>query len=115
MAKNKVISGEYEGKVLLTTLGKTFIQIGFLKTVELSEIVESYEVLDEEKTKSASSAVVRGLIGGALLGPVGLLAGGLSAKNKVSKIILLKLKDGKESLIEVDQKIYLSILKTLKR
>lgn len=32
--------------------------------------------------KSASSSLIRGAVGGALLGPAGLLAGGLSGKNK---------------------------------
>ncbi|NYV27839.1 hypothetical protein HP397_03245 [Streptobacillus felis] len=114
MAKNKVISGEYCGRVVSSSIGEPYIITGFFKTLNLSEIVESYEVLDEEKLKSASSAIIRGAIGATILGPVGLLAG-LSAKNKISKIILLRLKDGKESIIEVDQKIYMSIIKTLNK
>lgn len=49
--------------------------------------------------------MTRGLVGGALLGPVGLLAG-LSAKNKGTHTLVIEFKDGKKSLIEVNEKIY---------
>ena len=52
-------------------------------------------------------------MGGALLGPVGLLAGGLSAKNKGAYQIALAFKDGKRSLIEVDDKIYKALVASL--
>ena len=47
--------------------------------------IVSVEILgtSNESRKSASSSLVRGAVGGALLGPAGLLAGGLSGKNKV--------------------------------
>lgn len=46
--------------------------------------IVSVEILgtSSESRKSASSSLVRGAVGGALLGPAGLLAGGLSGKNK---------------------------------
>lgn len=82
-AKNKVIAGDYQGKVVMSTLGTVTITLGFLKTLVLDKnTVEEYEVMDETHSKSATSAVGRGLVGGFLLGPVGLLAG-LSAKSKV--------------------------------
>ena len=59
-----------------------------------------------------SSALLRGGLGAALLGPVGLLAG-LSAKNKNSKIIALKFNDGQECVVDVDDKVFKAILKSL--
>ena len=46
--------------------------------------IVSVEILgtSSESRKSASSSLMRGAVGGALLGPAGLLAGGLSGKNK---------------------------------
>lgn len=44
--------------------------------------IESYELITDEHRKSAKSGIARGLVGGALLGPVGMLAGGMSAKSK---------------------------------
>ena len=71
-----------------------------------------YEIVNEESRKSASSAVGRGLVGGLLLGSVGLLAG-LSAKNKGIHTLAIQFKDGKKSLVEMDDKIYKELLKKL--
>ncbi|WP_107838968.1 hypothetical protein [Metasolibacillus meyeri] len=112
MAQNKVIAGEYEGKnIMLSQQGifskqGVFLFTGFTKKFPLNkETVESYELITEEHRKSAVSGVSRGLVGGVLLGPVGLLAG-LSAKNKGTHTLAVEFKDGKKSLIEVDEKIY---------
>ncbi len=76
------------------------------------DTVESYELITDEHRKSASSGVARGLVGGALLGPVGLLAG-LSAKNKGIYQVAIAFKNGRQSLVEVDDKIYKSLIKVL--
>ncbi|WP_273483606.1 hypothetical protein [Desulforamulus ruminis] len=111
-AKNKVMAGDYVGKSLIGTGGIIQIVVGFAKTVALDKTtVESYELVTDEHRKSAASGVARGLIGGVLLGPVGLLAGGLSAKNKGIYTIAISFKDGKKSLLEVDDKLYKSLIK----
>jgi hypothetical protein len=46
--------------------------------------VKSYELITDEHRKSAASGVARGIVGGALLGPVGMLAGGYLLKAKES-------------------------------
>jgi len=58
------------------------------------------------------SGVTRGLVGGALLGPVGLLAG-LSAKNKGTHVIAIKFTDEKQSLIEINEKLYKTLIQTM--
>lgn len=111
-AKNRVISGDYVGAIVNSMLGQVSLSAGF-KTITLSKNnVEQYELLDEEKKKSAASAVGRGLAGSFLLGPVGLLAG-LSAKSKGIYLIAILFKDNRKSLLEVDDKIYKSIIKSL--
>lgn len=114
MAKvNVVLAGEYEGKQVGRSGNNVYIIIGFIKTVDLKkDIVESYEIIDETSRKSAVSAVGRGAVGGFLLGPVGLLAG-LSAKSKGTHTIQLNFKDGKKSLICVDDKIKAALIKAL--
>lgn len=67
--------------------------------------VKDYEVIDESTKKSGSSAVLRGALGAAVLGPFGLLAG-LSAKNKGVHLIAIEFTDGKRCLIEIDEKLY---------
>lgn len=112
-AKNKVIAGDYMGKqVDGGGLSPAFIMIGMFKTINLDKKnVESYELITDEHRKSAKSGVARGLVGGALLGPVGMLAGGISAKTKGIYQIAVQFTDGKRSLLEVDDKIYKSIIR----
>lgn len=108
MAQNKVIAGDYIGAAVSETLGTVTVgNITFSK-----HTVSSYEVITEEHRKSAVSGVVRGLVGKAVLGPVGLLAG-LSAKNVGTYTIAVNWKSGKKSLIEVNDKIYKLILKEM--
>lgn len=113
MAKNAVIAGDYEGKgISIRGFGDVSIVTGFGKFIDLDKYsVEAYEVITDEHRKSAASGVARGLVGGALLGTVGLIAGSLSAKTKGTYQIVIQFKDGKKSLIEVDDKIYKSIVK----
>lgn len=113
-ARNKVIVGDYEGRGIIAVLGQVSIVVGFGKNYYLTkDVVDSYELITDEHRKSAASGVARGLVGGALLGPVGMLAGGLSAKNKGIYQMAIQFKDGKRSLIEIDDKIYKAIIKIL--
>ncbi|MED4225602.1 hypothetical protein [Neobacillus cucumis] len=113
MAKNKVIAGDYLGRSIMKSLGTVQMSTGFAKSLMLNkETIESYEVVDESTKKSAVSAVGRGLAGSLILGPVGLLAG-LSAKSKGTHVVAIQFKDGKKSLLEVDDKIYSTLIKLL--
>lgn len=112
-AKNKVIAGDYVGKTLNHMLGVVSIPTGLFKNVLVDRnTVESYEIVDEEKRKSAMSAVGRGLAGSLVLGLPGLLVG-LTAKSKGTHIIAVQFKDGKKSLLEVDDKINSALMKAL--
>ncbi len=114
-AKNKVIAGEYMGKQIASTFGIISIIMGFntKNNIPISkETVESYELITDEHRKSAASGITRGLVGGALLGPVGLLAG-VTAKNKGIYTVAIQYHDGKQSLVEIDDKIYKSLLKVM--
>ena len=111
-AKNRVIAGDYENQPVSSFLGTVLIEKGWgkEKTSISKSTVENYELITDEHRKSAKSGIARGLVGGALLGPVGMLAGGVSAKNKGIYLVAISFKDGKRSLIEVDDKIYKAIV-----
>ena len=81
-AKNKVIDGVHKGKSISTNLkNELTINESFTKTISLNSCTcKEYLLLTEDTTKSASSAMARGLLGAILIGAPGLLAG-LSAKN----------------------------------
>lgn len=112
-AKNSVIAGDYIGKAVISTFGTVQIVTGMGKGTLISKTtVDSYELITDEHRKSAASGVARGLVGGALLGPVGMLAGGLSAKTKGIFQVAIQFKDGKRSLIEVDDKIYKAVIQS---
>lgn len=113
MAKNKVLAGEYLNCSVMGVFGQVSIQTGFTKSIPLDKTtVSHYELVTEEHRKSAVSGVGRGLVGGVLLGPVGLLAG-LSAKNKGTHTLAIEFLDGKRSLIEIDEKIYKALMQKL--
>lgn len=113
MAANKVIAGDYEGKLITQAFGVVQLSTSMFKTFQLDKnTVEEYEVITEESRKSAVSAVGRAFVGGAILGPVGWLAG-ITAKSKGTHTIAIQFKDGKKSLIEVDDKVYSALVKKL--
>ena len=87
--------------------------IGFSKNLVINkDNVEAYDVIDESSRKSAASVAGRVIVG-SLFGGIGVIAGALSAKSKGVHIVALSFNDGKKSLIEVDDKIYKSIMKVL--
>ena len=105
-AKNKVIAGDYLGKAVSGSLGVVSIMETFGKNIFLDKsTVMSYELVTNDIRKSGTSAVLRGGLGAAVLGPAGLLAG-MSAKNKGIYQVAINFKNGKRSLIQIDEKIY---------
>ncbi len=116
MAKNKVIAGNFLDKDIKIKNGFAVIcDSGFLgetfRTINKNNVLE-YEVINQDSSKSATSAVGRALLGGLLLGGVGLFAG-LSAKSKNTYTIAIAFRDDEKSMIEVDEKIYKEIIKEL--
>lgn len=111
---NRVVAGTHAGRSVSCTFGIVTIQVSLTKLINLDKsTIASYEVITEEHRKSAASGIARGLVGGALLGPVGMLAGGLSAKNKGTYQLAVQYKDGGKSLLEIDEKIYKTLVKNM--
>ncbi len=109
-AKNTVIAGNYQGCSVTVSCGVAAIITRAGKREQIDNFsVESYEIINNEQHKSAVSGITRGLVGG-MLGPVGAVAGVMSAKNKGTYQIAIKFKNGDKSLIEVDDKIYKAII-----
>lgn len=80
-AKNAVIAGDYVGKKVNLSFGRVQLDMGLMPAIPLDRsTVADYSVLDESQKKSMSSGVMRGLVGGAILGPAGLVAGAVTAK-----------------------------------
>lgn len=114
-------SGQYNGRkniyCIITDPNRDIRNNKFLLSSEFKEIsketVEHWELATEDSVKSFSSSLVRGLIGGALLGPIGLIAGGLSGKNNKTYHVMVLFKDGKKSLFELGDFWYKDFLKVM--
>lgn len=113
-AKNQVIAGDYVGRKVRCTSNRIIFDRAFDTPIEVSDAtVSRYEVVDQDASKSATSVVSRGLLGGMVLGTVGMIAGSLSAKNDTIVLISIEFKNGDKSLIEVDKTVYKTLLKIL--
>lgn len=118
-AKNKVIAGDFIGAQVYKKGADVCIDSGGMSPICLNrESVEEYEVVTDEHRKSAASGVARGLVGAALLGQVGMIAGSLSAKSKGIYQVAIQFKydrkstySEKRSLIEIDDSLYKILVK----
>ena len=114
--KNIVTAGDYEDRHLEVSGKKIFIRdgnFGFGKKIFIDkDTVEAYEVVGEDVKTSGASAIARGAIGSAILGPVGLLAG-VSAKKKGIHTVAVQFKDGKKSLMDLDDQFFQVVVKRL--
>lgn len=112
IAKNKVIAGYKKGdKIWTGGAFKNSLMVGTLASIH-RETVSNYDIITEDIVKSGSSAILRGAMGAAALGPIGLLAG-LSAKNKGVYTIAIEWRSGNRSLIEIDETLYKIFLQSV--
>ena len=106
-AKNKVMNGEYNGKIVGCVPTHAFIILGFTKSIRLTkENVESYELLNSEQSNGSSA--MKTMVSGAIFG----VAGALAASSKQTGIyqVVINFKDGKRSLLEIDEKVYKALV-----
>jgi len=107
-----IIAGDYKGHQIRKGPKGIAIGDGFKLIYLTKDNVKSYKIITEEICKLAASGIARGIVDGALLGPVGLLEG-VSAKNKDVYQMAIQFRDNKRSLIEVDDNIYKQLVKDL--
>ncbi len=104
-ARNKVIAGDYNNTFIRSD--RNGVHCGLQEINK--ETITDYELVTAEKIKSGSSAIIRGAIGGVALGPIGLLAA-VTAKNNGINTVAIAWKNGKKSLVEIDDKLYKSLV-----
>lgn len=99
---NKVISGDYVN-------GKINRRLQLIRGSRIwnldSNTVSKVKIMDSDERKSLSSAIGRGIVGGALLGPLGMLGGAVTGKNNKSHMVKVYFKDGAESILEINNKV----------
>lgn len=111
-AKNAVIAGDYMGCKVDVQADYIALNGTGMHCAISKDTVEGYELITDEVRKSAASGIARGIVGGVLLGPVGLLAA-VTAKSKGIYQLALQFRDGKRALVEVDDKRYKLMMKKL--
>ena len=106
-AKNKVVNGDYMGKIVSCISTHAFISLGFTKMIRMTkENVESYELLNSEQSNGSSA--MKTMVSGAMFGVAGALAAS-SKKNGIYQVVI-NFNDGKRSLLEIDEKIYKALV-----
>lgn len=109
-ASNKVIAGDYKGKLVGGSFGEAYISLTLTKLLYLNkETVSSLSPLDDDSQISVASAAMRGLVGELVLGPIGLIAAATAKRNGIH-ILGIEFKDGKRSVVEVDDKRYRNMI-----
>lgn len=105
--QNKVINGDYLGCKINSVQNKILIIENGRVNVPISKrTVEEYVLVSSDTNKNTASAIKRTLVGGVLAGGIGAIVGSTTAKNKTTHKIMIKFKDNKSSLIEIDDKYY---------
>lgn len=105
-AKNKVISGYLAGANITHFWGEIKIS-GFAGNQTISKAtVANIELVNSETNKDTGSSIARGVVGGVLLGPAGLIGGALLGKHNDIYTLSINFKNGKKSLVEIDSNLY---------
>ena len=114
-AKNKVISGIYKDFNVSLELGRVKISsLWEQKTKILTKSdIQAIMPVNATQNKDVGSTIARGLVGGFLLGPAGLVGGAILGKNNEIYVLQVTFKSGATCLLEVDGKIYHEILKIM--
>ena len=64
-------------------------------------VIVRTSIIGNDSRKSATSSVIRGSVGGVLLGPIGLVGGLLSGKNRNKTTFLIYYSDGSKKTLTV--------------
>lgn len=112
VAGNKVLDGEFKGMYISNLWGRVSICLdsGLFKKPNRIELdyntVARYQLIDQSSDVSMTSALARSAVGQAVAGDAGGIAGAMTAKVHGVNIVLITYRDGRKSLIEIDDLRY---------
>lgn len=107
-AKNKVISNEWFRNCDIAISNNNLI----IKPYDIllnKDTIGNYMVVEQKDGKSAT----RGIIGGTMFGVVGAIIGSSNAKVQSINTIMIRLKDGKDFTMEIDDEKYKILMMSL--
>ena len=111
-SRNIVLEGDYKNYNVLYDGKKAFIIGSFTAFAKKEKIfldvntVENIEILNQQQSNDTGSGIARGIVGGALLGGAGLVAGATLGKTANINNVTIIFRNGSKSLLEVDKKIF---------
>ncbi len=114
-----VRAGAYkEGSPLMMIKGHLYLALSKsifsrIQLLPLDAALDRVELLDKESKTSLSSALGRGVIGSAVLGPVGMIAGAATAGKNVKVRWMAYFRNGKKILLESEPDVFQRILSVL--
>lgn len=112
-ARNMVIAGDYEGKIVCRLGNTATLILGLNETLSLaSPGIDHIELIDESSDLSVASAATRGFIGEILFGPIGLAAAATAKRNE-RYILGIVFQNEKRCVIEVDGDLYRLIVSAI--
>ena len=105
---NVVIAGDYLGSAIIAEPGGRLVLMASVGGPMYlnSETIAKYEVANDSQSRSTGSAVKRAVVGKALLGRKGMVAGAATAKKTTSCEVSVDFKSGKRSLLQLDEAAY---------
>lgn len=111
-ACNKVISNDwFRDCDIVEKNGILFISP---YNIELSKRnISNYAVIDQKTSTNKSSALTRGLVGGAIFGIAGAVVGSSTARTSEINTVAIRLCDGKDFTIEVDDNKFKTLIQSL--
>lgn len=111
-ACNKVVSNDwFRDCDIVERSGILFISP---YNIELSKKnISNYAIIGQKTATNKSSALTRGLVGGAVFGVVGAIVGSSTAKTNGINTVAIRLCDGKDFTIEIDDDKYKVLIQSL--
>lgn len=105
---NVVIAGDYLGSnIVAERSGRLVLMANTGAPLYLdSQTVAKYEVAADSQKRSTGSKVKRAVVGNALLGRRGMVAGAATARKVTTYEVAVDFKDGKRSLMQLDDAAY---------
>lgn len=106
-SRNMVIGGDYETLEIEKYYDKEMLRICYRIDLPINkDTVLNYQLINQENNSNNSDKVKRGLLGGLIGGTVGAIVGSSSTKQNNIYTIAVNFKNGRRSLIEIDDKLY---------
>ena len=107
---NTVIDGDYLDSKIRKRSGTVVLKDNWGSQLELDHTsVDAYQRVDTREENKGYKLNNKSFFGGMFLGPLGLLLGMEKESVRIHKVAV-KFKDGKKSLLELDDELYTKLL-----